>query len=123
MKIVFDLKERRVVANQLYQLAIEASQGADKKLYKALMKIVNQFTDQSTISHIKWTEAQLIIDMTSTTIDNFQNRILPQLVKVDKPEKEKQEKIDQANELIKIATQVVQKLKQRMDEINATAGK
>lgn len=117
MQIQFSLQEKRIVREQLHEMALNAASLGEKQVYKRLQKISNTFEDNNEYSVVKNHEARMLLDAmvrTSTSLD----MILQKINESDKSKEEKEKSIEKTKVLMSTTNSVIFKLQGKLDDSN-----
>lgn len=114
MKIELEPAEKKYVQDQLFHLAIRAAEHEDRELHRQLVRLAEKFTPENVYSEVRQYEAEMIVDFCSQMVQQFITDTIPKVEKSEKPEEEKTQALQKANDIVIHLNSVVGKLKAKL---------
>lgn len=114
MQITFDIHERRIIREQLREMALNAANLSERDIYKALVRLAEKFSDNREVSRIKHHEAYLLLGAISKTYSTLLS-ISDKIKNSDKKKKEKEENLEKTKMLINTTKNIINKLKDKLN--------
>lgn len=123
MKIILNLNEKRFCRNQVFELAIQAAQNGDRELHRGLMRLADKFSDTHTFSPIHRYEAEMLVSLTSKTLEQLKTEVIPKIEKSTSTEEEKAKTLGMAKEIVTSAETVLNVLTEKLNETIGNSSK